>query len=437
VVALSSDERLVFVSNQWSDSVTVLAAGAAGALELVGTWPTGSTPCGIAVRPMGGAIYVAAAGAIEAHGVGPDGALTWRQSLPFAGAALNGIVHLELPGGEFVYALDNGWPNRVTRFAVRPDGALEPAGAYAVGEQGTSGYFGSPRLVAAGRRLFAVNRSAVGALVAADDGSLSPAPGSPYPVAAPSGALAVDPTGSWVFVGTDGGYLERFAVGEDGAIVAAGTYDLGVRVSVAGLAVHPSGRFLVASFPYARSFATFDLAQLAPADGSPTASDAGSAAAIGGMVFDREGHLLFVGNGNGVGTSVSVYGFAALPELTAAVEVHPETLNLRSNGKDHSITVLVEGANVPRIAAHDPAQLTLSPSGGAPVAATPHPAWGEADWNRNGVPDLLVKFDRQELASSIAGAALAGGLDLSRPVALTLSAGGVEVGTDLIRVHVE
>ena len=82
------------------------------------------------------------------------------------------------------------------------------------------------------------------------------------------------------------------------------------------------------------------------------------------------------------------------------VEIHPESLNLLSQGKPISVYLeLIDGLPPEWIQVES---LWLSVDGTSQLYAIPdHAAIG--DHNQNGIPDLMVKFDRQALQAMLAG----------------------------------
>jgi 6-phosphogluconolactonase (cycloisomerase 2 family) len=86
VAVLSPDEAYLFVSNQFSDTITVAAAGAGGSLTAVPGSPFAApgVPCGMATDAAGTFLYAAAAaGRVLGFGVGGDGTLAPVPGSPF------------------------------------------------------------------------------------------------------------------------------------------------------------------------------------------------------------------------------------------------------------------------------------------------------------------------------------------------------------------
>ncbi|MBI4953714.1 MAG: hypothetical protein HY908_16940 [Myxococcales bacterium] len=132
-----------------------------------------------------------------------------------------------------------------------------------------------------------------------------------------------------------------------------------------------------------------------------------------------------------VGTEVAHVTLDAWTE-----EVSPRTLNLRSAGGANSVTFTVEGPNVGLLLAAGAPPLALLVPGGTPVYATAHLGSAQVgDADRDGVPDLTLKFDRQALIAAIRAGIGTGAIDPAVPVQVSLYAGARPVGADSLRVQ--
>lgn len=114
------------------------------------------------------------------------------------------------------------------------------------------------------------------------------------------------------------------------------------------------------------------------------------------------------------------------PALEARVEVHPETLNLRSRGR--FITAYIELPEGYDAADIDVDTVYLTVEGGEGVPAEPRPT-AIRDRNRNGLPELMVKFDRQAVQ-----ALLEPGEEVTLYVGGQLTDGTAFQGQDTVRV---
>jgi len=115
-----------------------------------------------------------------------------------------------------------------------------------------------------------------------------------------------------------------------------------------------------------------------------------------------------------------------------AVSGSPTTLNLKSSGKDKSVTVHLDGTAAQLLIPVEGSDLTLAVPGGPPVPATTNWPGDDqlGDGNSNGIPDLTLKFDRVGLISSFRQA----GAPTPSLASLAVKAGQQEIGTFTIRV---
>jgi hypothetical protein len=132
-------------------------------------------------------------------------------------------------------------------------------------------------------------------------------------------------------------------------------------------------------------------------------------------------------------------------ECTAIVTVSnvtfrldPQTLNLKSKGGANSVTAYLEGSSVPLLIPTEVNSIQLRVPGGNPVPSTAGFSGDDAtqDTNGNGIPELVIKFDRQELVNSIRAGISSGAILANSTVVLTLVAnGGTVIGTDVMRIN--
>ncbi|HUS33570.1 MAG TPA: Ig-like domain-containing protein, partial [Kofleriaceae bacterium] len=87
--------------------------------------------------------------------------------------------------------------------------------------------------------------------------------------------------------------------------------------------------------------------------------------------------------------------------------ISPTTLNLRSKGGATSVTAVIEGRGTQSLTG-----VTVAVPGGSPVAATPI-AVGDDD--HDGIPDVVLKIDRQALIASSRGALAANAIQAGVP----------------------
>jgi hypothetical protein len=142
VVLLSSNERLLFVSNQQSSSVTVFSVAANGSLSLVTGSPfqaPGSLfPSGMATDRSGNFLYVADGSQIHGYSVANTGVLTTLAGSPFATnqpgrllslAAFPGKTCNQPPICTAAFATPSTvWPPNQLRVPIALSGVTDPDG---------------------------------------------------------------------------------------------------------------------------------------------------------------------------------------------------------------------------------------------------------------------------------------------------------------------
>lgn len=151
--------------------------------------------------------------------------------------------------------------------------------------------------------------------VSTTTGTIAVVPGSPYGGMSTS-AVAVDPSGSFAFAihdDSDGNYSTLLAFSIDastGALTLLSTTQYGFPVSLAGVLVHPSGRFLYASGQGNNTIQAFTIGAegtLTPVAGSPFSTGTSGVNPID-MVTDPEGRFLYVADfDGGEGSAISAF----------------------------------------------------------------------------------------------------------------------------------
>jgi hypothetical protein len=121
-----------------------------------------------------------------------------------------------------------------------------------------------------------------------------------------------------------------------------------------------------------------------------------------------------------------------------SVRLDPQTLNLKSKGKENSFTCFLEGASLALVLPTEAHALELRVPGGNAVPSTAGFAGDDSlsDPDDDGVPDLVLKFDRQKLIASIQAGIAGGMIQPDSNVTLSLVANGSFVmGTDVVRIN--
>jgi 6-phosphogluconolactonase len=261
---------------------------ASGALTAVAANATLPVPAGpIAVDPNGKNVYVITDQGVFAFAVDPTThGLAALSSQP---TGVPGIPHdiTVAPSGAFAYVTFEGSSGgEIAGMSRDPNtGALGllPGTATSTGGDSPQGVRVTPN----GNFVILVNqgtstvfcRSVCVSVFSLDPntGALATVPGSPFASGDAPGAIAIDPSGKFVFVGNTGGNsLSAYTIDSAGSLtpVTGSPLSLGVNAQPSSIAVDPSGKFVYVSI-VPREVAGFALdastAALTPMTGSPFA----------------------------------------------------------------------------------------------------------------------------------------------------------------------
>jgi hypothetical protein len=283
----------------------------------------------------------------------------------------------------FLYTNDDGSLNTVSGFSVSLDGKLTaiPGSPFSTGGTGKfGGFFAAPRIkvLPDAGLLYAANGGSnnVSGFTIALDGSLKPVPGSPFAtgLSGPEG-IAVNRTGTCLFVGAVGSGLAAFNINANGSlsfVEIQSTSDV-----VDGLRTTPDESLLIVSFPFSNQLGVFAIDSncgLTPTLGSPF--PAGSMAEITGLELNAAGDRLFGGIANFGSTAADEYDFVggvpfAVPGSPFIFSGHGSNSNVvRLNPTEDKLFV-------PNQASSSVAVLDLAPDGSlTPIAGSPFPAPG-------------------------------------------------------------
>lgn len=311
--------------------------------------PPAAFPGGLAFSPGGDQLYVGGLQQIGHHQVFGEGQLSSLATHPAVvpwSNPLNGLAYLARPGGDFLFVNDNAVPSSVSAWRVGVDGALVhvasfPSGGNGSGESAAS-LIAAPRLAAAGDRLFtldapgrnSVANSTVTVFDVAPDGTLTPAPGSPWDMGSRAGAIVADPTGGRLYVGGGGtsASVMKFEVTPEGALVLLATGSAeGMVGKPNGLALDPSGRFVAFTATLGGGLTVLDAATLAPIEGGRVAG-----ANLMGLTFDRAGRL-YVADAPG-----SIHAFEILsprPPLVSCMGTPDQPVLLEADAQTCAVAV--------------------------------------------------------------------------------------------------
>ena len=117
---------------------------------------------------------------------------------------------------------------------------------------------------------------------------------------------------------------------------------------------------------------------------------------VGAMDINNYGQIVGYGDYNGQ-TRAFLLTPSVIPQLDVSIDIKPETLNLKSKGKYITVYIeLEEGYHAEDIYMPSVAIIMINDDLIAPQLYTVGP-YEIGDYDEDSVPDLMVKFDRQEL----------------------------------------
>jgi 6-phosphogluconolactonase (cycloisomerase 2 family) len=168
-----------------------------------------------AAEPLGRFLYVSGGieGGIWGYTIDPDsGALSKIEGSPFGKTLVRSGALVFRPDGAFLFSSGNG----LNAFAIKPDGALETVEGSPFSLDLASDYFANDIAVdPRGQYLytseFLQTQHISGYKIDKLSGKLEPIPGSPRTSSGPY-SLAVEPSGRFIYVGSDFGMLAVFAI---------------------------------------------------------------------------------------------------------------------------------------------------------------------------------------------------------------------------------
>jgi len=118
------------------------------------------------------------------------------------------------------------------------------------------------------------------------------------------------------------------------------------------------------------------------------------------------------------------------------VVVDPRNLNLGSSGSDRSITVLIEGPNVELLVPANEHSIFLRVPGGSPVIATAGFPGGNVLSDSDGdlIPDVTIKFDRQQVINNLRAGIAAGAFASGDVITVGVVVDGRTIGQNSLRI---
>jgi 6-phosphogluconolactonase len=320
--------QFAYVANLNSNNVSAYSIGSGGVLTPIpgSPFPVGPNPASVAVDPTGKFAYVVndsnlpeVPGTVSAFTIGSNGALTPVPGSPFPAGDTPDSVAVD-PTGRFAYIVNvtvSGQLGAVSAFSIEPNGALTPV----PGSPFSAGSF--PEALAidpTGKFLYAAGSSSVTAFSIGPNGALTPVPGSPFPAGFGTISVTVDPTGKFVYVPNEfGNDISAYSIGADGDLtpVPGSPFATSGEDPVA-VAVDPTGRFAyVADFGISSgtngvdAFSIGSDGALTPVPGSRFATGNGPTA----VAVDPTGQFAYVANFQDV-SSLSGYSIGPNGALT-------------------------------------------------------------------------------------------------------------------------
>lgn len=248
-ITASIDGKYVYIVNNADNTIDKFTVGADGALAGKVTFPDGTgtlqgtQPWAMAIEPTGKYAYVTYFGTSEVEQllIGTNGLLSSSTALPVATGQFPNVVAIT-DSGLFAY-IANSFDDTISLYQIDPtSGAITPLAVPTI----STGSLTTPLFLAIdpfGRYLYTANDiGTVGQFSIALDGTLSPIP-SPVSITGDPTAIAVDPSGSYVYV-TDwlNDSIEQYSIGASGALTLIGSDLTGP--SPIGVDIDPEGRFV-------------------------------------------------------------------------------------------------------------------------------------------------------------------------------------------------
>jgi 6-phosphogluconolactonase (cycloisomerase 2 family) len=310
--------KYVFVANRFDVGAGSVAAftilPATGALTAVAApyTPTGgeSGPAGLALDPSGAYLYVADSRSadVSTWGISNAGALTQDAvagSPASTGGAHNAPYSLAFDPAGFLYVGSNDDPNGTVEGFSVATGVLAgtPGSPYASGNIPYGIAVDATHKFVYATNVYdrKVSEYAIGTGGNLDTPNYDTTLASPY-------AVAVHPTGPYVYItdnnahgGASGNSVEQYTYDTaSGLLTAANSYSVGAKPQ--GIAIDPTGSFLYVSNSGDGTVSAFTIdattGALMPVTGSPfTASGANSPATPTALAIDPSSQYLYVANG--------------------------------------------------------------------------------------------------------------------------------------------
>ena len=231
-----------------NSNISVFSIGSGGVLSPVGN-PTqiGPSPLNMALTPSASFLYVTGStasdlpGIIQAFSVS-SGVLTPLQGSPFeTGKTPQGLAIT--PNGNFLYTANFG-DGTISEFSIGSNGTLTPLEGSPVGET----YLGPVALLVdnSGQYLYVANKTSgnIAAYSITSSGTLALLTNSPFGAGGNPGIIASDPSGQYLFVGTQaaGPQVQSFYLyTSSGTLTSVNNYNVG-NAPTSIVVLHPAAQ---------------------------------------------------------------------------------------------------------------------------------------------------------------------------------------------------
>ncbi len=222
-IAVDPSGQYVYVANNGNNSISQYSIGTGGLLSAMtpSTAEAGVQPSAIAADPTAPYVYVANLdGSVWMYGIGAGGVLTLPSvTLPYIAAGAEPDAITADPTGQYVYAA-NLISDNVSEYTIGTAGILTFLTPSTVGAGAAPA-----AITAAGQYVYTANEGGtVSQYNIVSGGLLSAMTPSAVPAGTFPDAIAVDPTGQYVYVANEvDGTISQYTIGTGGALTPLST----------------------------------------------------------------------------------------------------------------------------------------------------------------------------------------------------------------------
>jgi len=227
LLAMDPSGAFLYVANSGSFDLTIYKIDpSTGVLTtFIGSYPIGMSALNMVLSPSGNFLYLTGAGTpgvIEAFSLN-SGQPTIVQGTPFlTGTDPTGLA-ID-PGGKFLYTANRAPDNSISEFTINGDGSIAQLANSPVGES-----FSSPTALLvdkSGKYLYVANQgsSNLAGYSIGSDGSITLLSASPFGTSSQPSFIAMDPSGNFLFVGSQSGVQSFSLASSSGTLTSVSTY---------------------------------------------------------------------------------------------------------------------------------------------------------------------------------------------------------------------